>query len=179
MKTLLAASLLALLLSACSDKQPSQTSPAEQKTVEPAYREGIHYLLLNKPLPQADTRNIVTEFFWYGCSHCKSFEPVLKQWDAQKKPFNTLVQKSPAIWSEPMRLHAKLFYIAESMNIKAQAVHADLYIAWQRQAARKTWTNNAPTLPRSLPNTACQRQSLSVSCNQQRLPSKSSKPNSA
>jgi thiol:disulfide interchange protein DsbA len=127
MKTLLSIlliSTLTLATSACSEDNSTATN--QQPSAAAAYRSGVHYISIAEPFAPTGTQNVVTEFFWYGCPHCENFEPVLKKWQANK-PFNTILKKSPAIWNEPMKLHAKLFYIAETMNIKAAAIHAELF----------------------------------------------------
>lgn len=127
MKTLLSIlliSTLTLATSACSED--NSTATKQQQPTTAAYRSGVHYISIAKPFAPTGTQNVVTEFFWYGCPHCENFEPVLKKWQ-ESKPFNTILKKSPAIWNEPMKLHAKLYYIAETMNIKAAAIHAELF----------------------------------------------------
>lgn len=128
-------SLSALLLSACSDKAAETKS--KTTAAESGYQEGTHYITLAQPFPPEGNKNVVTEFFWYGCPHCQSFEPILKEWETNKKPFNTILKKVPAIWNETLRLHAKLYYIAETMNIKASAVHKDLFTAVINQRQEK------------------------------------------
>lgn len=128
MKALLSILLITsftLFTSACSESSSSASSDQTTSTA-PSYRQGTHYIEIAQPFEPTGTQNVVTEFFWYGCSHCENFEPILKQWQTNK-PFNTILKKSPAIWNEPMKLHAKLFFIAETMNIKASAVHAELF----------------------------------------------------
>ena len=58
----------------------------------------------------------VGEFFWYGCGHCYSFEPVLEQW---KKTLATdvLFKGIPAVWRPDMELHAKAYYTAEALGV--------------------------------------------------------------
>lgn len=129
MKTLLSLlfiSTFALFISACSESSSTSTKGKPANKTEATYRLGTHYITLAKPFEPKGTQNVVTEFFWYGCPHCENFEPVLKKWQSTK-PFNTILKKSPAIWNEPMKLHAKLYFIAETMNIKAAAVHAELF----------------------------------------------------
>jgi len=129
MKTLISVLFIAsftLLTTACNDNQTTDAKASNKQVSTASYRAGTHYIALAKPFEPTGTQNVVTEFFWYGCPHCESFEPVLRKWQANK-PFNTILKKSPAIWNEPMKLHAKLYYIAETMNIKAAAIHAELF----------------------------------------------------
>ena len=56
------------------------------------------------------------EFFWFGCGHCYTFEPLLAAW--KKTLADDVVFKgSPAIWNSTMEIHAKVFYTAEVLGI--------------------------------------------------------------
>lgn len=126
MKTLLSILLISLLTIGCSESNTTSGNKTASQAF--GYKEGVHYITLAQPFDQKGTQNTVTEYFWYGCPHCRDFEPTLKKWK-KNKPFNTILKKSPAIWNEALKLHAKLFFIAETMNIKAEAVHTDLFNA--------------------------------------------------
>lgn len=81
------------------------------------YVEGTHYELISPAVRTADSEKIeVAEFFWYGCGHCYTFEPVLTQW---KKGLADDVdfRGSPAIWNAKMEIHASAFYTAEVLGV--------------------------------------------------------------
>ena len=81
------------------------------------YVEGTHYELISPAVRTADAEKIeVAEFFWYGCGHCYTFEPVLTQW---KKGLADDVdfRGSPAIWNAKMEIHASAFYTAEVLGV--------------------------------------------------------------
>ena len=84
---------------------------------EEEYVEGTHYELINPVVRTADAEKIeVAEFFWYGCGHCYTFEPVLTQWKkglAEDVDF----RGSPAIWNAKMEIHASAFYTAEVLGV--------------------------------------------------------------
>lgn len=90
---------------------PSSVVAAEE------YVEGTHYELINPAVRTADAEKIeVAEFFWYGCGHCYTFEPVLTQWKkglAEDVDF----RGSPAIWNAKMEIHASAFYTAEVLGV--------------------------------------------------------------
>ena len=45
------------------------------------YVEGADYDLISPAIRTADPDKIeVVEFFWYGCGHCYTFEPMITQW---------------------------------------------------------------------------------------------------
>jgi len=81
------------------------------------YVEGTHYDLISPPVRTADADKIeVAEFFWYGCGHCYTFEPMIGQW---KKTLadDVIFRGSPAMWNPQMELHAKAFYAAEVLGV--------------------------------------------------------------
>ena len=92
------------------------TSPSKV-VAEEQYEEGTHYELINPAVRTANPDTIeVAEFFWYGCGHCYTFEPMLMQW---KKTLAEDVdfQGSPAIWNAKMELHARAFYTAQALGV--------------------------------------------------------------
>jgi thiol:disulfide interchange protein DsbA len=100
--------------------------------IDDNYKEGEHYDLVVPPFRTANPDKIeVREFFWYGCGHCYSFEPLLTAW---KKNLANYVdfQPSPAIWNGTMKFHAQVFFAIEALGLgdtmhKAifQAMHVD------------------------------------------------------
>ena len=79
--------------------------------------EGEHYDVVSPAVRTADPNKIeVAEFFWYGCGHCYTFEPMLEQW---KKGLADDVDfhGSPAIWNPLMELHAQAFYTAQILGV--------------------------------------------------------------
>lgn len=97
--------------------------------------EGQHYQVIAPPVAVGKTEDVVvTEFFWYGCGHCYTFEPMLTAWGKQL-PEGAIVQPSPAVWNDPMRMHAKAFYIAEVLGVKA-VMHPVIFDAMHVQRKR-------------------------------------------
>ena len=87
------------------------------QTAEKTYVEGKDYDLISPAVRTAHPDKIeVAEFFWYGCGHCYTFEPVLGAW---KKTLAEDVdfRGSPAMWNELMQLHAQAFYTAEVLGV--------------------------------------------------------------
>lgn len=104
---------------------------------EPAttYREGEHYEVLSQPVRTRNPDKIeVVEVFWYGCSHCFHFEPMVTQW-AKQQPGYVDFWQSPAMWNQTMQTHARLFYTAKALGV-LDKVHEDIYEAINMQ--RKT-----------------------------------------
>ena len=81
------------------------------------YAEGKDYELITPAVRTADPDKIeVAEFFWYGCGHCYTFEPVLNQWK-KTLPEDVDFQGSPAIWNAKMEIHARAFYTAKLLGV--------------------------------------------------------------
>ena len=92
------------------------------------YVAGTDYDLINPPVRAGDSNKIeVAEFFWYGCSHCYSFEPVLEQWK-KTLPEDVGFRGVPAVWRDVMELHAKAYYAAEALGV-LDIMHAVIFQA--------------------------------------------------
>jgi thiol:disulfide interchange protein DsbA len=103
---LLTLSLLAIGLSCSAGEDVAQN-----------YVAGTHYDLINPAVRAVDPNKIeVAEFFWYGCSHCYSFEPVLEQWK-KTLPEDVSFRGIPAVWRNMMELHAQAYYAAEALGV--------------------------------------------------------------
>ena len=95
---------------------------------EDRWIEGQHYQTLNPPVAVGrGTDVVVTEFFWYGCGHCYTFEPMLTAWGKQL-PEGAVLQPSPAVWNDSMRIHAKAYYLTEVLGVK-ETVHPVIFDA--------------------------------------------------
>ena len=81
------------------------------------YQAGKHYDVISPAIRTADPDKIeVGEFFWYGCGHCYTFEPMIGQW---KKTLadDVAFRGIPAMWGGAMELHAKAFYAAQALGV--------------------------------------------------------------
>ena len=117
MKKILAILCFTLAVAGCSD--------SSNLDADGNYVEGVHYRELAAPIAASSNNISVTEFFWYGCPHCELFEKPLHKWQQTLADGVVLVQ-SPAVWNEAMKLHAKVFFIAQQMPDK-QKIHAALF----------------------------------------------------
>lgn len=103
---LLSLSLLAFLPVLACAEEATQT-----------WEEGTHYDVITPAVRTANPDKIeVAEFFWYGCGHCYTFEPMIGQW---KKTLADDVdfRGSPAMWNPQMEMHARAFYTAEVLGV--------------------------------------------------------------
>lgn len=81
------------------------------------YVAGKHYEVLPSPIATRNKKKIeVVEVFWYGCSHCFDFEPMIVAWKARLTNDVDFYQM-PAMWSPVMTLHAQGFYTAKALGI--------------------------------------------------------------
>ncbi len=89
--------------------------------------EGIEYRRIAPNLVETGAKIEVREFFWYGCSHCYSFEPYLEQWLA-KLPKNVQFVRMPAVFKDPWPIHARTYYTFEAMGV-LNKLHRPLFDA--------------------------------------------------
>ena len=95
---------------------------------EAEWSEGEHYTVVNPAVRVGPTDQvIVTEFFWYGCGHCYTFEPMLQAWK-QTLPDGSRLQPSPAMWNDGMKLHAKAYFTAETLGV-LEPMHSVIFKA--------------------------------------------------
>ena len=108
---------LLILLFFCSALLKAE--PTGYETLSPA-----------QPTHNPDKIEII-EFFWYGCPHCYSFEPLLEKW-VKSLPKNVEFIRQPAIFSELWGKHAKAYFTAEALGV-VDKIHADLFDAIQNK----------------------------------------------
>lgn len=95
------------------------------------------YEIITPAQPTQDPDKIeVIEFFWYGCPHCYSFEPLLEQW-VKNLPDNVQFIRQPAVFSKVWGQHAKAYFTAEALGV-VDKVHADLFDAIQNKKQKLT-----------------------------------------
>lgn len=93
--------------------------------------EGKDYTVLAKSQPTSDSGKIeVLEFFWYGCPHCYSLHPHLKNWLANI-PGDVSFQYVPATLRPNWVPAAKIFYAIEALGITG-SLHDKIYDAVHR-----------------------------------------------
>ena len=95
--------------------------------------EQVGYETLSSPQPTQHPDKIeVIEFFWYGCPHCYSFEPLLEKWVKSLPPRNVEFIRQPVVFNELWSKHAKAYYTAEALGV-VDKVHADFFDAIQNK----------------------------------------------
>jgi thiol:disulfide interchange protein DsbA len=92
------------------------------------YVAGTHYIELRAPVNTPDDSKIeVLEAFWYGCSHCFRFEPLVADWES-KAGDDVDFRRFPAMWNALMKVHAQIYFTAEAMDAIG-AVHEPVFDA--------------------------------------------------
>lgn len=85
-------------------------------------------MILPEPVKTRDPKKVeVVELFWYGCSHCYHFEPMLEEWQSKAQD-DVDFWRSPAMWRDVMVEHAKAFYVAKTLGI-LDKMHTPLFEA--------------------------------------------------
>jgi len=100
---------------------------------EESFVAGVHYDVIGNPVARTASRDKIeaAEFFWYGCGHCYTFEPIVQQWKrglADDVEFRGI----PAVWRDVMELHARAYFTAQALGVLDtlhpaifQAMHVD------------------------------------------------------
>ncbi|HID01151.1 MAG TPA: thiol:disulfide interchange protein DsbA/DsbL [Piscirickettsiaceae bacterium] len=92
---------------------------------EDPYMLGVEYKKVPKPQAKEKT---VTEFFFYGCTHCWHLEPSIKAW-LKLKPKDVTFERIPAVFDNPSWIFfARAFYTAQNLGILEQS-HLALFEA--------------------------------------------------
>ena len=90
--------------------------------------DGPAFSQIKPALPtQSDEKIEVVEIFWYGCSHCFSFEPHIKAW-LETKPEDVEFRQVPGVLNSRWAVHARGYFAAEKMDALEQ-FHTPLFNA--------------------------------------------------
>ncbi len=92
------------------------------------YVSGTHYVELRTPVKTNDPAKVeVMEAFWYGCTHCFRFEPLLNSWQANQ-PDDVDFVLFPAMWNAIMKIHAQVYYAAVALD-SVELLHEPIFNA--------------------------------------------------
>lgn len=88
-----------------------------------------------QPLVADDANKIeVVEFFWYGCPHCYSLEPLLEQWKKTLPP-DTVFRAFPAVFNARWAHDAAIFYTFDALGV-VDKMHRPFFDAIHRDHLR-------------------------------------------
>ena len=112
---------ISIILTGCDNSTPPPT-PSDQlsQNVQPATdkTEG-KYTPLKAPFPSeelTDKKPYLVEFFWFGCPHCYSLEPLAKAFKQKNPEFEYIMM--PAAPNDRWEIEARLFYAMEALGVK-------------------------------------------------------------
>ena len=93
-----------------------------------SFEEGVQYVPIQPQPPMATGDEVeVVEFFWYGCPHCRDFEPTVSKWSAALPEHVKFVQV-PVMFRGAPSLHAQVFYALQGMG-ELERLHQKLFDA--------------------------------------------------
>jgi protein dithiol oxidoreductase (disulfide-forming) len=106
---------------------------------------GVDYSELRPALPvEAPGKVEVLEFFWYGCPHCYTLEPLLETWIA-RLPKDVQFRRVPAVFNDNWARDAAVYYAFEAMGV-LERLHRPYFDAIHRDrvntrdlVARNDW----------------------------------------
>jgi thiol:disulfide interchange protein DsbA len=106
---------------------------------------GVDYSELRPAQPTVSAGKIeVLEFFWYGCPHCYTIEPLIEKWVA-RLPADVNFRRVPAVFNETWARDAGVFYAFEALGV-LERMHRPYFDAIHRDrlntrdtSARDAW----------------------------------------
>ena len=107
--------------------------------------EGTHYRRLAQPapvsLPSPDKKVEVVDFFWYECSHCNNFLPMVEPW-AAKLPADVAYRRVPVGFTARHQAAQKIFYALEDLGLldtMHKRIFAAIHVQRQRLSTEKDY----------------------------------------
>ena len=101
-------------------------------SISSEYRLGVDYRLVDNPLPvKRDGVVEVSETFWYGCTACYQFDPVVNSW-ASRQGVDVRLTKMPVTWGGIHQLHASLYYTIEALKLDP-STHAAVFVTIHKE----------------------------------------------
>lgn len=93
---------------------------------------GVDYSVLRPTQPvEAEGKVEVLEFFWYGCPHCYSLQPMLEKW-IPRLPADVHFRRVPAVLNEGWAREAAVYYAFEALGV-LERMHRPFYDAIHRE----------------------------------------------
>jgi thiol:disulfide interchange protein DsbA len=98
------------------------------------YTEGVDYKKVTQVPTDTGDKVEVLEFFWYGCPHCFTFEPYIKDWK-KTKPANVEFVRVPAIFRPDWEIQARAYYALSNMGV-IEDLHGKIFAAINKDKKR-------------------------------------------
>jgi thiol:disulfide interchange protein DsbA len=102
-----------------------EAAPTELAPITYQFKEGSHFrrMTSSQGTSSAPDKIEVAEVFWYGCSHCYNFDPVISKWEENKAADVSFV-RIPVVWNPTNEIHARAMYTADALGILDEAHEA-------------------------------------------------------
>ena len=97
-------------------------------------QEGRDYKRVETPVPVAEGKLEVVEFFGYWCPHCNAFEPALDAW-AKKLPPQITFRRIPVAFTPGQEPLQRLYYAIEAMG-QVDTLHKKVFAALHAERKR-------------------------------------------
>jgi thiol:disulfide interchange protein DsbA len=96
--------------------------------VAKTWQEGVQYVPIQpQPAVGSGGQVEVIEFFWYGCQHCRDFEPTVLKWKVGLSENVSFVQM-PVMFGGSADLHAQVYYALEGIG-ELERLHPKIFDA--------------------------------------------------
>jgi thiol:disulfide interchange protein DsbA len=95
--------------------------------VSDEFVQDTHYTVIDGTVAPKAGPIKVTEFFSYGCVHCRNFDPMVNDW-LRSSPKDVAFDRSPVSFSPEWTLLAQSYFALQSLNALADN-HARLFTA--------------------------------------------------
>ncbi len=83
--------------------------------VSDEFAEGTHYTVIDGTVAPKVGPIKVTEFFSYGCVHCRNFDPMVNDW-LRSAPKDVAFDRNPVSFSPEWGLLAQSYFALQSLN---------------------------------------------------------------
>ncbi len=93
--------------------------------VHAAPTQGKYYTVLQaaQPVGAPAGKVEVIEFFWYGCPHCKEFEPYIEAWEKKQGP-DVVFKRVPVAFRDDFIPHSKMYHALVALGVAEKVTPA-------------------------------------------------------
>jgi len=101
---------------------------------------GNEYRVLSEPQGSKAGKTQVIEFFSYGCPHCHSFHPLIKDWQANAGDDVEVIHVPVTFGQQKWEILARAYYVAKSLGVTDKthgAVFEAIHVKGQRFRSRE------------------------------------------
>lgn len=99
----------------------------QAQSAKPVAGKDYHVLDPRAPVEAPAGKVEVVEFFWFNCTHCNAFEPMLQTW-IKNIPKDVVFRRVPVAFNDSFAPQQRLFYVLEAMDL-VEKLHAKVFAA--------------------------------------------------